>query len=206
MKVKGISKTIVVDDGSSDENIYSEIKSRFPEVIAIRLKTNNGKASAIREALKHVITDYVFLIDGDHINIKINEIGNAIRKIINNSEIDMIILRKIEDETVKVSRFLRHDTIFSGERILRTNDLRRVYENKFSDYQIEMAINTYMMRSKKNVYWMPSSVNSFNKWEKWGWLEGTKRSLKMFKGFVSYAGWKNFIWQTFFFCRKEAKP
>lgn len=204
LKVKNISKIIVVDDGSPDGKAYFAIKHRFPQVFLIRLNTNSGKAYAIKEGLKRVNTNYVILIDGDHTNIKVDEIEGAIQKIINNPEIDMIILRKIKDETVKVSRFIRHDTIFSGERILKTNDLKKIYQNKFSDYQIEMAINTYMMRNKKNVYWMPSSVNSFNKWEKWGWFEGTKRSLKMFKGFVSYAGWKNLIWQTLFFCRDEA--
>lgn len=205
VKVKGISKIIVVDDGSSNDRAYREIKSRFPKVISIRLKTNSGKTNAIKEGLKHVNAEYVFLFDGDHTNIKTNEIENAIQKITSNSQIDMIILRKIKDETVKVSRFIRHDTIFSGERILRRRDLEKIYQNNISDYQIEMAINTYMMRNKKKVYWVLSSVNSFNKWEKWGWLEGTKRGREMFKGFVSYAGWKNFIWQTLFFCRYEVK-
>lgn len=204
IKIKSISKIIVIDDGSPDTKAYSEIKRRFPQIVLIRLNTNSGKANAIKEGLKHVNSDYVFLIDGDHITIKIDEIENAIHKSINNPEIDMIILRKVEDETVKVSRFIRHEIIFSGERILRTSDLKNVYQNTFSDYQIEMAINTYMMRNRKNVYWMPSSVHAFNKWEKWGYYEGTKRSLRMFNGFVSYAGWKNFIWQTLFFCRDKA--
>jgi len=203
-KVKSISKIIAVDDGSDNNLTYLKLKAKFPQVISIRLKTNNGKANAVKEGLKYVKAEYVFLVDGDHTNINLNEMENAIERITNNPEIDMIILRKMEEETIIVSRYFRHDVIFSGERILRKSDLEEIYKNNFSDYQIEMVINTYMMRNKKSVYWMPSSVHSKNKWVKWGWFEGTKRALNMFKGFIKYAGWRNFIWQTLFFCRNKA--
>lgn len=203
-KIKSISKIIIVDDGSNDESTYLQIKTRFPQLKLIRLKTNTGKSNAIREGLKYTNAEYVFLFDGDHTNIKSDEIVHAIKKISDNPEIDMIILRKMEDKTVMISRYFRHDIIFSGERILKKSDLDKIYINSFSDYEIEVAINTYMMKNKKLVYWLPSSVHSKNKWAKWGWVLGTKRASNMFKGFIKYAGWRNFIWQTIFFCRKEA--
>lgn len=204
LKVKSISKIIAIDDGSDDDSTYLKIKTKFPQVTSIRLKTNAGKSNAVKESLKQVKAEYIFLIDGDLTNIKLNEIEDAIQKIINNDSTDMIILRRIEDKTVIVSRYIRHDVIFSGQRILRKSDLKNIFINKISDYQVEMAINTYMMKNKKIVYWMQSSVHNSTKWTKWGWIKGTKRSFNMFKGFVNYAGWRNFIWQTLFFCRNEA--
>lgn len=204
LKINNISKIIIVDDGSTDKSTYEILRVKFPQTTTIRLEKNSGKANAVKEGLKHVKSEYVFLFDGDHTNIKSDEIENAIQKINNNSKIDMIILRKLKDDTVVVSRYFRHDTIFSGERILRKNDLEEIYKSNFSDYQIEVAINTYMMKNKKIVYWMPSSINSNNKWKKWGWVEGSKKAFNMFKGFVQYAGWRNFIWQTLFFCRTMA--
>lgn len=203
LNVKSISKIIIVDDGSEDKSTYEKLQTNFPQIIVIRLKKNTGKANAIKEGLKYSKSEYIFLFDGDHTFIKTNEIDNAILKITNNPKIDMIILRKLKDDTVIISRYFRHDTIFSGERILRLSNLKEIYKKSFSDYQIEIAINTYMVKNKKKVYWMPSSVNSDNKWKKWGWTEGTKRALNMFTGFISYAGWQNFILQTLFFCQKE---
>lgn len=203
LKIKQISKIIIVDDGSSDKSTYKKLRAKFPQIIAVRLEKNSGKANAVREGLKRSTAEYIFLMDGDHTNIKTDEMENAILKITHHFEIDMIILRKIKDETVMVSRYFRHDIIFSGERILKINDLKEIYKRNFSGYQIEVAINSYMMKNKKRVYWMPSSVNSHNKWQKWGWIEGTKRALNMFKGFIEYAGWRNFIWQTLFFCRQK---
>lgn len=204
VKVKGISKIIVVDDGSIDNRAYSKIKSRFPQVISIRLKTNNGKVNVVKEGLKYATSDYVLLIDGDLTNIKANEFENAISKIIENPEIGMIILRRVEDKSVAISHWIRHDIIFSGQRILKRADLEKVFENKVDGYQLEVAINTYMVKSKKIVYWIPSSVHNLLKFPKWNFIEGWKIGLEMFAGFVNYAGWRNFIWQTLFFCRKEA--
>lgn len=204
VKVKGISKIIVIDDGSSNDKAYQEIKNRFPKVISIRLKTNSGKANAIKEGLKYATSDYVLLMDGDLTNIKTSEFGNAIGKITNNPEIGMIILRRVEDKSVALSHWIRHDIIFSGQRILKRLDLIKVFENEVSGYQLEVAINTYMLKNNKIVYWMPSSVHNLLKFQKWSFIEGWKIGIKMFAGFVSFAGWPNFIRQTLVFCRNEA--
>ncbi len=114
----------------------------------------------------------------------------------------MIILRRIDDITSNA--WARQDIITSGQRILKTSDLINIFQGSFSNYQLEVVTNAYMIKHNKIVYWMPFSIHNSTKWVKWGWAEGTKRSLNMFKGFIKYAGWRNFIWQTIFFCKNKA--
>ncbi len=202
-EINGISKIIFVDDGSKSNATYIRLKRQSPKITVVRLEKNKGKSEAIKEGLKYVDSDLVFLLDGDLLNIKANEFENAIQQISNNKRIDMIILRRMTDKTVIFSRWLRHDIIYSGQRILKTHDLNEIYKNKIVGYQIEVAINTYMMRNRKLVYWMPSTIQNLPKQIKWGWTKGNKNSLSMFKDFVIYAGLRNFIWQTALFCHKK---
>ncbi len=204
LKLKHLSKIITVDDGSKDRNTYTTLKKKFSSITSIRLDKNSGKAKAVEEGLKYVTAKYLLLMDGDLTNIKTDELENAISKITNNPEIDMIILRRVEDKTVVVSRLIRHDIIFSGQRILRTDDLKKVFQSKLYGYQLEVAINTYMTKNHKTVFWMPFSIHNLYKFDKRGFIEGWRVGSKMFAGFVNYAGWRNFLNQTVFFCRKEA--
>ncbi len=201
-KVKSISKVIVVDDGSDDDSAYIKLKTKFPQITSIRLKTNSGKANAVNEGLKYVNTEYVFLVDGDLTFVMPDELENAIKKITNNSKIDMIIL-KLVTALIKYDPF-RLYTILSGQRILRKFDLEKIYKNKFSGFQIEAAINQYMIDNNKKVFWMKSSIHNLSKLHKWGKIGGIKKILTLFKEIAEYTGWRNYIWQTMFFCRKEA--
>lgn len=201
-KVKLISKIIVVDDGSNDDKTYLELKAKFPSIKAIRLEKNRGKADAIREGLKHVTADYVFFIDADLTNIKPFEIENAIQKIIDQPKIDMIILPL-------VPIFIKNDwfrvyNILSGQRVLKFNDLQNIFKLSFSGFQIEAAINQYMILNKKKVFWMPSSIINLSKYQKWGFFEGITKVVSLFKEIIKYTGLRNFLRQTFFFCRNKA--
>ena len=84
LKVKSISNIIAVDDGSDDDSTYKELKTKFHQVISIRLKKNSGKSNAVKKGLEYVKAEYVFLFDGDLTNVISDEIENAIKKIINN--------------------------------------------------------------------------------------------------------------------------
>ena len=202
LKVKSISNIIAVDDGSDDDSTYKELKTKFHQVISIRLKKNSGKSNAVKKGLEYVKAEYVFLFDGDLTNVISDEIENAIKKIINNQEINMIILKLVTD--IMKSDPFRLYTILSGQRILRTSDLKRIYENKFSGFQIEAVINDYMIKNNKKVFWMPSSIHNLSKYRKWGKFEGTKRVFTLFKEIADYICWRNFIWQTMFFCKNKA--
>lgn len=196
------SKIIAVDDGSEDSSTYRKLKKQFPNIITIRLPHNSGKAHAIKEGLQYAISDYVLLMDGDLTNIKEKEIENAIIKISNDQTIDMIIFRRMVDKTVIISRFIRHDIIFSGQRVLRRSDLEQVMDNEIIGYNLESAINRYMIKHHKNVYWMPLSVHNLFKHEKWGYSQGLlKIGIPAFIGFMCSP---DIVYQTLFFCRNEA--
>lgn len=201
LKVKSISNIIVVDDGSDNDSTYLKLKEKFTQITSIRLKTKSGKANAVKEGLKYVKTEYVFLVDGDLTNVIPSEIENTIQKIVNNPEIDMIILKLVTD--IMKSDPLRLYTVLSGQRILRKFDLDKIYENKFSGFQVEAAINQYMINNNKKVFWTPSSIHNLSKYRKWGKLEGTKRVFSLFKEIANFIGWKNFIRQILFFCKQE---
>jgi hypothetical protein len=41
------------------------------------------------------------------------------------------------------------DLLLSGQRMLKTKDAQKIFEEKMSGYQMEIAINTYMYYQKK---------------------------------------------------------
>ncbi len=200
LKVKLISKIIVVDDGSNDKSTYQEITKKYPSIKVIRLDKNTGKANAVYEGLKQVNSEYVFLIDSDLNNVNPGEIEDTIEKIISKPKADMIILALIPDI---MNDWFRLYTIFSGQRILRTSDLEEVYKKMPRGFQIEAAINHYMINNHKKVYWMQSSIRNFNKYRKWGITGGLIKVIDMFKEIFHYISLKDFLYQILFFSKTK---
>jgi len=201
LKVKGIAKIITVDDGSTEDTTYRKLKNKFPKITSIRLNENKGKAEAIREGFKYVTSPFILLMDGDLTNIIPTEIERAFNKIQNDPKISMIIFRRVADKTVVVSKYLRHDIIFSGQRILKKVDLENSLKQKVFRYNLESAINSYMIKNHKSAYWMPLSVYNLFKQEKWGYSKGIFRiGIPAFIGFMTSS---NIIYQTLFYCRNE---
>ena len=58
---------VICDDGSTDRTpeILSSIASRYPQVRAIRLPTNQGAAAALARAISQTSLNWVLLIDSD---------------------------------------------------------------------------------------------------------------------------------------------
>ena len=115
----------------------------------------------------------------------------------------MIILRRVNAKLE--SKWIRADTVFSGERILKHKDLWEVFKTNPQGYQIEIAINKYMMDNKKKVYWMPSSgVNVFKRDKLGSRLEGTIKEQSMHLNMMKFAGFFAYWKQVFFFCKNQA--
>lgn len=204
LKIRKFFEIIVVDDGSTDRITYQKLKTRFSKrVILLRSNINKGKANAVKKGLKFVKSEYCLLLDGDLTNIKTYELNKALNKILFNPAIDMIILRRVDDITSNA--WARQDIVTSGQRILKTSDLKKVFLSSFSNYQLEVATNAYMIKHNKTVYWMPFSIHGPLRTEKWGLKYGLG---KYFNSFIEYFKHRRlvsqFIWQTMFFCRKEA--
>ena len=73
----------------------------------------------------------------------------------------MLILRRINANFYV--RLNRSDTPFTGERILRKSDLEKVLGEEVRGWQLEAAINNYMLEHNKKVYWMPQSATNTQK-------------------------------------------
>ena len=201
MKLKPMPQIIAVDDGSENQFTYKKLLQKFPDIIIRRISENKGKAYAVRFGSTFAKRDYVLLLDGDLIDIKVRDLTKAIRKIMKNPDIDMIILRRVADKTAAIIPWLRDDIVLSGQRILKTEDLREVFDRKIDGYKLESYINRYMMEKKKKVFWMPFSVQNIHKQHKWGYWEGMKIGIP---GFIQYMFSFTMVRQILNFCKEEA--
>ncbi len=200
-KINNLQEIICVNDGSTDHG-EEDIRKNFPQVKLISLTQNMGKAAAIFEGVSKIKTEYVIMFDADLYEIKPNEIETAIQKIQSDPAIDMIILRRVVES--KILTLIRHDIVMSGQRILRTEDLKKVGELKPNKYQIEMAINDYMAKNNKNCYWMPLTTKNTKKFHKYGLKIAARLYYDAFKGFFTYSGILGYLKQIMFFCRNRA--
>jgi len=202
LKVKNISDVICIDDGSVSSDARDEIVKEKLGVNLIILKKNTGKAEAVNTALESVTTDYVILIDADLINIDSKEIEDTVALILNNPIIDMIIFRRIKE--LFYIKLLRWDILISGERVLKTDDLRQILKDKPHGYLLEYAINRYMMKEKKKVFWVSSAGENIYKIYKYGFVKGFLHDVKIHIDITRYVGIVFLIRCFMFFCRENA--
>lgn len=198
-QISRISQIICVDDGSSD-GTADLIEQRFPQIEVVRLSENQGKTAAIRHGLTYAKQEYVLLMDADLQMINQQEISFALQAI-ETYDIDMIILRRINAPWfVKMDR---GDVLFSGERVLKRTDLEKVLHENVCRYQIEIAINNYMLKHNKTVFWVPSSAFNTFKVQKIGLIDGFIKELDMFFDIILFAGLQNYFRQISSFARKR---
>lgn len=192
---------ITVDDGSSDnsKNIVKKFIEEHPSstISLISYNKNQWKSKAVYEWLKNVTTEYVFLFDADLSNIKIHEVIKLIKTVYDHAEIDMGILRRVYAKWY--IKLLYRELILSGQRMMRTEDLKKVFHQKFDRYQLEVAINTYMHKNNKTTVRFPFSAENSFKADKWGFWNWWKRDFFMYKDIVGYQGFFNFIKHVFLF-------
>jgi len=201
-KVRNFSRIIAVDDGSTDTDTYDTLHKQFPQIHLVRLEKNTGKTNAVREGLTYVNAPFVFLADSDLSHINTKEFENAIECISSNQKIDMIILPLVDDLLHK--DWFRWYTIFSGQRVLSTTDLRTICQQPISGFQLEAVINDYMIKSRKNSVWMRSLIKHQSKYDKWGNIGGIKKVLSLVGELRQCIGLYGIIKQTLFFCRIKA--
>lgn len=198
-QIQEISQIICIDDGSTDDTTFKILKS-WPNIEVVRLPENQGKTAAIRHGLHMAVNDFILLMDADLQCVNPSEIINAIHAMQQNT-IDMIILRRINAPWfVKMDR---GDVLFSGERIMKRKDLADILQKQICGYQLEIAINNYMLENKKEVYWAPSSAYNTYKVKKLGLLLGFIKELNMFFDIIFFAGLQNYVRQITTFARKR---
>lgn len=200
--IEELDEIICIDDGSTDDAI-DRIAFLFPQVKVIRNRSNTGKTEAVNKALKYAKGMHILLLDADLKNLKAHEVRSAILQVRNSSEIDMVVLRRINAPLL--TKIVRGDILVSGERILKKTDMEHVLSTqKPQHFQLEFAINRWMMLHRKNVYWMPSSASNTYKMEKQGFVKGLSRDILSTLDIVAYLGLREYVKQVLFFCKQRA--
>lgn len=201
VKVKAIGEIICIDDGSTDQTAEL-IKRTYPDIKVISLAANTGKTEAVRQGAEAAQGAYILLLDADLRNLNSSEIEAAIAAMQKDNAIDMLVLRRINAPwNIKL---FRGDVLIPGERLLKTTDLlEAIRTERPARYQLEFALNKYMMSRHKKVYWMPSSA--LNTWPttKLGFVRGLGKIISMQMNILSYVGFGNYVKQLLFFCRKR---
>ena len=200
-QIKGITQIICIDDGSTD-NTSEQIQADWPQVTLVRLPFNQGKAAAIRQGVCLAKNETILLMDADLQSINKTEVEQAIQALARHN-LDMLILRRINAPWFV--KFDRGDTLLSGERLVKKQDLVHILNQEVNHYQVELAINLYMQKHKRNVRWMPWSATNTYKAKKIGLVKGYQKEFKMFTDIVMYAGLKNIIKQITLFATKEVE-
>lgn len=202
LKVKNISEIICVDGVSTDGG-SEYIRTHFPSVQLITLKENVGKTGTVQEGLKVAKGEYILFFDADLKGVIPQEVDAVLETVLNDASIDMVVFSRNTPRLItKLNRF---DLIYTGERILRKSDLLKILKEGVSQFQLEIAINTFMMRNNKHIYYFNASHVNLPKSGKFGLVSGIMEDLKMFWQVCSFDP-INYFLQTFFFCRTELKP
>jgi len=201
-KIPLISQIICVDDGSTD-GIALRIHEQFPGLEILVLGKNYGKSYAIEQGLLKARNNIVLLMDADIKNLRGSEIQNALNVFVSRSDIDLLLLEN-KGGNVWIDQFINKNLFLSGQRVLRKKDLVNVYaKHKPRGYQLEVAINDYMLRHKKHVFHMRTSSFNPHKTQKYGFIIGLFRDLAMEVQLIAYLGFPRYARQLLYFGKEE---
>ncbi|MBU0974756.1 glycosyltransferase [Patescibacteria group bacterium] len=197
-KLKSI---ICVDDGSTDNTtkLISDTFSQVKEIKVVGYEQNSGKSAALKYGLSLVKTSHVLLFDADLNSFSSKSIEQALDAVSNNNLIDALIFRQTDDPLI--SKILRHDLIISGERILKTSDLKNIFQKNPVNYQIEFVINNYLLRNRKNTFWIPFYSKNHFKLKKWSCKIAFKKTLQCQKELFKFQHLEQWL-----FFRPKALP
>lgn len=201
-KVRGLDGVLVVDDGSSD-GTQKAARLAFPSVRVLKLSNNSGKAAAVLAGAKAVQSEYLLLVDADLHGLRVEEFEAAIKAVRRDAAIDMLVLRRVNKDWV--TRALRGDVLISGERIVRRSHLLALFASQQpAGFQLEVALNQYMLDHSKQVRWLPISSAGVISLRKRGLLAGLRKELSMFAGIFAYLGPRKLVQQMLAFGRQRA--
>lgn len=198
-QVSPLSEIVCIDDGSTDTTA-SLIKTHFKNVVIVSSNVNAGKSAAVLKGIQAATGEYIFLCDGDLRNLRKNEIEKTLGFILQNPEVDMVIMRRVHD--LLRYRLLRGDVLHSGERVLKQHDLLEIFKTNPVNFQLEVAINSYMLRNKKKVYWTRNSAINCFQVKKNGFFKGMKNEFNQTISLLQYENILDYSKTLFYFCTK----
>jgi len=173
-----IAEIIVVDDGSTD-NTFLVAKDFGVKVL--KLDKNYGKAQAMQKGVEQTDAPVLIFIDADLIGLSSQQLYSLIEPILTN-EADMVI-GKIDRRNKKqeTPKFYKNQHYLSGTRVLKRSFWDSVPERFKKSFYIESAM-TYIAKKKGMIVkdMFLENVKHVVKEQKYGWLMGFLRRLKMF--------------------------
>ncbi|MDP7116269.1 MAG: glycosyltransferase [Candidatus Woesearchaeota archaeon] len=146
---KMLDNILIINDGSKDNSAKEVKKFKSKKIKFVNLKKNMGKGNAIREGIKGLKTDIVFMCDADLIRFKeqnINEIINPVIK----GQVEMCM--GIKDNPVRGFTFIYYVFQLAGERAMKYKDFKKIMSNPLIEgWGIESVINRYYKDRKLKV-------------------------------------------------------
>jgi glycosyltransferase involved in cell wall biosynthesis len=197
VQVKGIDEILCVDDGSTD-GTQQLIRDQFPQVKLLALPSNQGKTAAVQAGLNETQSEYVLMLDADLERLTGSDLEAGIRAVRADPKIDMLLFLRFPE--LWWARLLRGNDLFSGERILRREDLLKVLGGKpVHGYQLEVAINKFMIDNRKKVRRMLLRCQPVLAATKRGFRAGSRKEIGMVRSIFAYLGVFGFIRQFIWF-------
>jgi len=158
LRMKEIGKVIVVDDGSDDGSREEIDRIRNGKLIKI-FKSHGGKGSAVKEGLKYVTSEYVFLQDSDgeyptenfyllypYAYLFPAVVGERL------VPISSLTVRGFFANRLIIG-LLRERDVFSGQRIVKSDILREIPLR--DGFEIETQMTLYFKKRGLPVKYVP---------------------------------------------------
>ncbi len=203
-QVSVVSEIICVDDGSTD-GAYREIHQRFPHIVLLKHEKNKGKAQAVKTGLKHVSKENILLIDSDLLHLTHDDIERSIKIYeLNNLDCLLLCTKPLFTIDVLLRKTIRLPHLMTGSRIVKTNDLKRVFrESSVGNYGLEIRENKYLLDNNKLVAYTNISALNVLKMRKVGLSQGLYEDYFMWRQIFSHVNLKEIVRQIRYFGRKK---
>ena len=173
---------VVADDGSQDGTAQ---KAREAGAKVVRLGENRGKGGAIAEGLKAVETPFVLLLDADLLGLRPEHL-HALLEPVAQGQAEMTV-GVFQGGRLSTDWAMRLTPFLSGQRALRTADLKGVPGLERARYDLELLLTRHAKAQGWRVRYLPlPGVSQVMKEEKRGLLPGFLHRMRMYREILRY--------------------